>query len=31
LKPYLDKRKNLKNSDWNQPTDTIDITFENVT
>jgi hypothetical protein len=31
LKPYLDKRKNLKNADWNQPTDTIDITFENVT
>jgi len=33
LKPYLDKRKNLKNADWNNSgaTDTIDVTYENVT
>ena len=31
LKPYLEKRKNLKNGNWNQPMETVDITYENVT
>jgi len=33
LKPYLDKRKNLKNADWNNSgaTDTIDVTYKDVT